>query len=364
MKILYDHQMFSLQKYGGITRYFCELIKNLPVEYTYELSLLFSNNQHLKDDYKFFRKLNMPIPKQESRIRGHLRAKSYSINNSYSRRVISSNNFDLLHPTYFNPYFLNLTKKPYVVTVHDLIVFKFENVDRKKEQMEAMERIVHNARRIIAISEHTKKDLIEILKVNPEKIDVVYHGFNQFAIENTKNEFGRYILYVGARPGYKNFSNFIKAFRDISVKDSDLKLICTGAPFSKNEVEELRNLNILEKCISIGVDEKKLNELYSHALTFVYPTVYEGFGMSILEAFANDCPVCLSNASCLPEIAGKAGIYFDPENPDSIQSAITKTIYDKSFSSQMIAEGKKRLQNFSWEKCARQTVESYKRALA
>jgi glycosyltransferase involved in cell wall biosynthesis len=259
---------------------------------------------------------------------------------------------------------VNLIKKPYIVTVHDLIVFKFENVDRKKEQMEAMERIVQNARRIIAISEHTKKDLIEVLKVNPEKIDVVYHGFNRFAIDNTENQYGRYLLYVGARPGYKNFSNFIKAFRDISVKDRSLKLICTGAPFSKSEVEELRNMNLLEKSIAIGVDEKKLNELYSHALAFVYPTMYEGFGMSILEAFANGCPVCLSNTSCLPEVAGNAGIYFEPDNPDSIASAITRTIYDKSFSAEMIAEGKKRLQNFSWEKCARQTIESYKRALA
>jgi glycosyltransferase involved in cell wall biosynthesis len=364
MKILYDHQMFSRQKYGGITKYFCELMKNLPKEHQYELSLLFSNNQHLKDDFSLFKKINFPIPQKESRISGRLKSSLYKINNLYSRHLISSNKYDLLHPTYFDPYFLNVGRKPYIVTVHDLIVFKFKEVNRKEEQMAEMAEIIRNSRRIIAISENTKADLINILKVDDEKIDVVYHGFNKFNFKNNVNQHGRYILYVGGRAGYKNFKNLAKAFQFLLLNDKDLKLICVGPPFSKKELEELEDLKILKNIMAMGVNEIKLNQLYSHALAFIYPTQYEGFGMSILEAFANDCPVCLSNTSCLPEVAGEAGTYFDSTNPDSIAEAIKKTIYDVAFSKKMKDAGRIRLENFSWKKCARQTVQSYERALS
>jgi glycosyltransferase involved in cell wall biosynthesis len=364
MKILYDHQMFSLQKYGGITKYFCELIKNMPKGYEYKLSLLFSDNQHLKDAQKIFRKLHISIPQKESRVRGHLKAKSYKLNNIYSKCIIRSGNYDLLHPTYFDPYFMDVVKKPYIVTVHDLIAFKYKNVSQREEQMARMTQIINNSRRIIAISENTKKDLIEFLNVNPEKIDVIYHGFNRVNHTNLENPYGRYILYVGARLGYKNFTTFARAFSKILLHDRDLKLICVGPPFTINEAEDLKLLKIFENTISMGVNETELNQLYSHALAFVYPTIYEGFGMPILESFANNCPVCLSNSSCLPEIAGDAGVYFEPTNSDSISEAIIKTIYDPVFTKELIDKGNQRLDEFSWKKCAQQTVQSYEKALS
>lgn len=364
MKVLYDHQMFSRQKYGGITKYFCELLKHYPEGNSFTLGVLLSNNQHLKDDSNFFKKIYFPIPQKESRIRGHLKSKLYQLNTLYSRGLISSNNYDLFHPTYFDPYFLNIVKKPYVVTVHDLIIFKFNEADRKKDQMAEMTKIIKKARRIIAVSENTKADLINILKVSPERIDIVYHGFNKFHLKNNVNPYGRYILHVGARPAYKNFKNLAMAFKKLVSDDEDLKLLCVGASFSKEELEELKAMKILKNTIAMGVNETKLNQLYSHALAFVYPTQYEGFGMSILEAFSNDCPVCLSNTSCLPEIAGEAGIYFDPLSPESIESAIRKTIYDPVFSQKMTEAGQKRLLNFSWDTCAAQTMQSYEKALS
>jgi glycosyltransferase involved in cell wall biosynthesis len=356
--------MFNRQKYGGITKYFCELMKHLPKGNSYKLGLLASDNQHLKDDFNFFKKLHIPIPQKESKLRGHLKSKLYKLNNFYSRKLIVSNNYDLLHPTYFDPYFLNFGNKPYVVTVHDLIVFKFKNINRKSEQMNEMSRIINNASRIIAVSRNTKEDIIDILKINPEKIDVVYHGFNKFHFKNNQNPYGRYILYVGARSGYKNFKNLARAFQLLISNDKDLKLVCVGSPFSKQELEQLNNLKILKNTIVIGVNEMKLNELYSHALAFVYPTLYEGFGMSILEAFSNSCPVCLSDTSCLPEIAGAGGVYFIPTSPDSIAQAIKRTIYDREFSNKMIKAGSVQLANFSWEKCAEQTIHSYEKSLS
>jgi glycosyltransferase involved in cell wall biosynthesis len=364
MRILYDHQMFNRQKYGGITKYFCELMKHFPEGNSYKLGLLASDNQHLKDDFNFFKKLYIPIPQKESKLRGHLKSKLYKLNNFYSRKLIASNNYDLLHPTYFDPYFLNFVQKPYVVTVHDLVVFKFQEVYKKEEQMTAMSHIIHNAKRIISISQNTKADIINVLNIKPEKIDVIYHGFNKIQWKRNINTYGRYILYVGGRGGYKNFGNLLKAFQLLTLQHKDLKLICVGSPFSNKEIEILKELKIDRNILVMGVNEMKLNELYSHALAFVYPTRYEGFGMPILEAFSNDCPVCLSNTSCLPEIAKDGGIYFDPLKPESIANAIAKTITDSGFSDRMIKAGRNRLLEFSWEKCAQQTQKTYERALS
>jgi glycosyltransferase involved in cell wall biosynthesis len=176
------------------------------------------------------------------------------------------------------------------------------------------------------------------------------------------NIYGRYILYVGSRGGYKNFNNLLKAFQSLTLKDKNLKLLCVGSPFSKKELEILKELKIDKNIMIMGVNETKLNQLYSHALAFVYPTQYEGFGMPILEAFSNDCPVCLSDTSCLPEIAKDGGIYFDPLKPESIADAIQKTITDSKFSDKMIKAGKNRLLEFSWEKCIEQTQKTYERA--
>lgn len=356
--------MFSRQKYGGITKYFCELMKHFPKANSYILGVLLSNNQHLKDDFNFFKKLYLPMPQKDSKIRSHLKSKLYRLNSFYSKRLISSMNYDLLHPTYYDPYFLKIVRRPYIVTVHDLIVFKFQDVYKKEEQMAAMSRIIHNAKRIIAISHSTKLDIINELKIKPEKIDVIYHGFNRIEPKKNVNIYGRYILYVGARGGYKNFDNLLKAFQLLTLQHKDLKLLCVGSPFSNQELATLRELKIVKNTMIMGVNEIKLNELYSHALAFVYPTQYEGFGMPILEAFSNDCPVCLSNTSCLPEIAKDGGIYFDPLKPESIANVITKTITNPDFADRMIKAGRSRLLEFSWEKCTEQTQKTYEIALS
>lgn len=365
MKILYDHQVFSLSKYGGASKYFCELMKHLPPDYSFELSLLFSNNQHLKDNWKFFKKINFPIPQKESRIKGRLKAKSYQLNNLYSKCIISSNNYNLFHPTYFNSYFLKYVKKPYIVTVHDLIAFRYKDLYKNENLRVQMTEIIVNARRIISVSENTKKDLVEILQIDPTKIDVIHHGFNRSNSSSIlrSHDYGRYILYVAARWGYKNFKTLAVAFSNLIREDSELKLICVGPPFSQEETAELKKLKIWEKSIAIGVNEETLNHLYAHALAFVYPSLYEGFGMSILEAFANNCPVCLSNSSSLPEVAGDAGVYFDPKDPDSVLHSIKKVIYDPEFSRRIIEAGNKRLYNFSWQKCTDETLKSYKKAV-
>ncbi len=354
--------MFLKQKYGGITKYFCELMKNLPIEHSYDLSVLFSGNQHLKD-YNF-KRINFSLPARDFRGKGRLKTSFYNINKHYSEYKISSNKFDIFHPTYYDPYFLKNLKKPYVITVHDLIEFRFKEQYKNDSLIPDMEKIIKKANRIISISENTKKDLIETLHISPDKIDVIYHGFNPPKKRPANNNLGRYILFVGVRTGYKNFSNLAKAFSELRRQDEDLKLVCVGQAFLKDEIVELKSLQIFDRTFVFGVNEDQLNELYANALVFVYPSKYEGFGMPVLEAFANNCPVCLSNTSSLPEVAGNAAEFFDPTSKDSILEAVKKVIYNKAHSEKLIEEGKIQLKKFSWKNCAINTAETYQRALS
>lgn len=366
MKILYDYQMFSIQRFGGVTKYFCEMIKNIPSENHFNLSLVTSENYHLKENRVFFKKLNI-LPDNNFKGKYFIQKKLITINRQYSKYCILKNNFDIFHPTYYDNYFFDLLKKPYIITVHDLILFKFEDTFYKSHPGKLqMENSIKNANRIIAVSENTKKDLIEILNVNPDKIDIVYHGYNKpYPDKTCKNslKYGKYILFIGRRSLYKNFIFFAEAVSKLLNREKDIRLVCVGPSFNNEEMGVLLKLGISNQSIAINVDGNSLNDLYSGALVFVYPSFYEGFGMPILEAFANDCPVCLSNTSCFPEIAGNAGVYFDPHNQESILNAIEKIIYDNDFAKKIIKEGQKRLANFSWKKTAIETLVSYNKAI-
>jgi len=310
----------------------------------------------------FFKKINL-LPDKE--FKGRATAKDYltRINKAYSNYRISSNKFDLFHPTFYDAYFLDVLKKPYVVTVHDLIEFKYKDSFFKHSlNRPHMERVIRNANRIIAISENTKEDLLDTFNLNPEIIDVVYHGFNDTHKRKKTNHFGKYILFVGDRGSYKNFVGLVGAISGLLNRNKGLKLVCVGKPFIPEELDLFTQLNISEQLFALNVKEATLNELYSHALVFVYPSLYEGFGMPILEAFSNNCPVCLSDASCFPEIAGDAAAYFDPSDKGSMAECIEKVIFDKEVADKLRKAGNIRLKDFSWQKTSEMTFKTYQKA--
>lgn len=363
MKILYDHQMFSYQRFGGITKYFVELMKNMGPDHDVKLGLLFSENHYLKENQQIFKTGNL-LPPSEFRGKATLKKHLARVNNLYSQYCIANNNFDLFHPTFYDDYYLGRLKKPFVVTVHDLIEFRYKDTFfRDSINRPPMEKVIRRADRIIAISENTKKDLLDTFDLNPDKIDVIYHGYNKNTRVKTPNQFGKYILYVGDRGSYKNFILFIKAVEGLLKKEGDLKVVCVGRSFIPEEMELFVRLGIVDQLEALHVDEEILNNLYANALTFVYPSLYEGFGMPILEAFSNDCPLCLSNTSCFPEIAGEAASYFDPTDTGSILEAIEKVIYNEGYAQQLRVAGKKRLERFSWKKSAEMTLKSYEKTI-
>jgi glycosyltransferase involved in cell wall biosynthesis len=366
MKVLYDHQIFEDQSIGGISRYFTELIK-----FNHEsiLSLKYSDNLYLKD--KKFENFRIQPKKNIDNFLFHLKFKGkgrlinyynkiFKNNLSTSIRYLKNTEFDIFHPTYYNPYFIKYIKKPFVLTVHDMIheLFK-EYFAGDKKTIVNKKRLVLSSNNIIAVSENSKNDLIKIFPEVNNKITVIYHGFSfQQLKENMPKE--NYILFTGARGGYKNFIVFLQAVAPLLIK-YNFNLICTGQYFTNKEKESLNDLQIANRTSCVFASENQLSELYSKATAFVFPSLYEGFGIPILEAFASNCPALLSNTSSMPEIGGDAAVYFDPYSIDDMRKQIERVITSTTLQNELVKKGQEQVKKFSWEKCAKETMEVYKK---
>lgn len=358
MKVLFDHQIFLWQKFGGISRYFVELMTRLPEDVLVSNSLLFTKNEYLKDSERDLNKgINLKIPEFRGKIR--VLSKFEKLNSIYN---LKKGDYDIFHPTYYDSYFLSNIKRPFVITVHDLIHEKFSYLSADKKLLDCKKKLISKANKIIAISNCTKNDLIEIYKVPEEKVEVIYHGSNLTSNNElpTINLPENYILFTGQRAGYKNFDNFAKAFAIIHKKYPEINLICTGSRLNPSELELLKSLGILDVTNSYYVSDSELTALYKHALCFVYPSLYEGFGIPILEAFNAGCPLALSEASCFPEIAKDAGLYFNPNDIESIANAIEQVIVDCNLRDELTTKGFMRIKSFSWNKMAKETYNMYK----
>jgi glycosyltransferase involved in cell wall biosynthesis len=216
-----------------------------------------------------------------------------------------------------------------------------------------------HADRIIAISENTKGDILRLYpEIDHEKIAVVYHGISYNILNNNEKK-ESYLLYTGQREGYKNFDTFIRAVAPLLLQ-YDLQLICTGKSFESSERMIIDDLHITERAICKFVPDTELLGLCSKAVAFVFPSLYEGFGFPVLEAFVSGCPAILANTSSLPEIGGNAALYFDPYSIEDMRSAIEKVISSPSLQSELIDRGREQVKKYSWKTCAAKTAKIYK----
>ena len=227
--------------------------------------------------------------------------------------------------------------------------------------------MVKKAAAIIAVSEQTKKDVMRLLNVPDNKIFVIYHGGPELQKKKYKNSIidSPYFLYVGGRGAYKNFPMLLTAFAKFVFYNPEVKLVCTGSCFSKQEKRLINSLNLNKSIIQMFANDTILSILYSHAIAFIYPSLYEGFGMPILEAYAHDCPVILSHCSCFPEIAGNAATYFNVNNSlsdivDKLQQLYNMTSDERNL---LINAGRERLYHYSWEQSAKQLAILYESLL-
>lgn len=380
MKVLYDHQAFTFQRFGGVSKCFCELISNMPADISTEIAVKESENVHLIESHLCplikMPKLNHSKWKKMFPFKGSgtiyrilmrlgLISTSETVNKHYAIQKLKEQDFDVCHPTFFDSYFLNyIGNKPWVITVHDMMPELFPDYfNQNDEQILFKRKNLSKASAIVAVSEQTKKDIVRLLNIPAEKITVIYHGGpEREAVNNPSIVDSPYILYVGTRNAYKNFPQTLKDFATFHNKHSEVKMVCTGGGFTADERKMIEDLKVKDAVLHIPASGFEMKILYAHALAFVYPSLYEGFGMPILEAFAYGCPVLLNNKSCFPEIASDAGIYFESEPGKSNLPEVLDKIYSLSIEERniIIERGFVRLRDFSWEKSAEKLASVYR----
>lgn len=378
MRILYDYQIFQWQRVGGISNSFINLIQNLPSTAEFQIGIKDSDNVHLKESGLVQVR---PFSSEQNFLTNHyFYGKGYlfrwfsaifpsinsrEVNRKYSIDLLKSGQFDVFHPTFFEDYFLPyLNKTPYVFTVHDMITEKFKTGDILQTNNKRI--LVEKASHIIAVSNNTKQDLMDIFNVPESKITVIYHGASEII---PKKDFqvgiDNYILFVGQRGGYKNFIPMVKSLFPVLKRHQEIKILCTGMDFSSQERLFFKNNGLQDRILHLTPSDEELRTLYSNALCFVYPSLYEGFGIPILEAWKCGCPVILNKKSCFPEIAKDAAVYFTLDDDYSdldkvMESFLTMSENDKEL---LLHRQNKRLQEFSWKKSAKMLLDVYKGVL-
>jgi glycosyltransferase involved in cell wall biosynthesis len=358
MKIYYDYQIFLHQKFGGISKYYINLINNLEQDIDKLIIAPFHKNYYLANQNENVKKLIFFDLKTRN-----ITTISKNLNKVYTKFLYNYQTPDVFHFTYFNQKYYLKKKSSYVMTVYDLIKEKFYNDHYKNERLNKIKYFRHMDK-IICISENTKKDLIEYYKIPNELIEVVHLGvsFDKSFIKIDSMLLKKpYILFVGDRSRYKNFKNFISAYVKSERLKKDFDIFCFGGgTFKAEEINFFKVSGISQNINQITGSDLELNYAYKNARCFVFPSLYEGFGLPLLESMNMDCPVICSNTSCFSEVTNNAAAMFDPNNVENLIHEIESLVYDDQKISDLIIKGRNNIKNFSWKKCADKTLEVYK----
>jgi glycosyltransferase involved in cell wall biosynthesis len=361
MKICIDARKISD---SGIGTYLQNLLRRFhAMDNTNEYFLLFPPSEIENFDYtnpKFHKRIN--------------RSPKYSVWEHLSIPLaLHSVNADIFHsPHYVTPW---IKTKPTVVTIHDLIHLRFPQFLPSRAAYwyarAVLARSVHTADIVITVSEGSKRDLLELLKVQEKKIRVIYNGvdetFRKAAPECfilLEQQFGLregYMLYVGNFKAHKNLLRLLHAFAQIN---SNLcpYLVLAGESLEKYKRlrDAIQDLGLAQRVLAVGkVTSEQLNLLYSFAALLVFPSLYEGFGLPPLEAMRCEVPVVASNSSCLPEILGDAALYFDPYSVDDMTDKLNLVLQEAGLRRELISKGKERSHFFPWEAAAQKTLRAY-----
>jgi glycosyltransferase involved in cell wall biosynthesis len=371
MKILLDPQIFDQQRYGGISRYYTELFsiilqkKNKVIIPFYSTANIYYGQSIL---VTFQQKVYSLYIRFLSKFRIRYKEDTIARNKKYLKDTVLRQQYDLFIPTYYNPYFVkDIGSKPFVLTVYDMIHELFPEYFKNDPMMvvENKKYLMEKATRIIVVSENTKQDIIKIYPhIDSTKIDVVYHGCSMKIVHKSIDYLPvNYILFVGVRNNYKNFTFLVTSIAEFLISNPNLYLICAGGgAFNTNENDLICKFGLENQVIQRSFQEDELAAFYKDAKCFVFPSLYEGFGIPVLESMTCGCPVVLAHHSSFPEVAGKAGVYFELNNSKDLKDKIEMLVQDESLRNEYSQKGLEQVKNFSWEKAARECLAVYKKA--
>jgi glycosyltransferase involved in cell wall biosynthesis len=364
LSVIYDYQIFSEQAHGGISRYFVELCRQLSAMDGIEAEIFarFHKNRYLDGSLCPYGKSSRVPPRPFPA--GVLRR----VNCHLFERRVRKRHPAIIHRTYHHSGKTFGSGTRMVTTVYDMTHELFpQHFPHNSRTAQRKARDIGSADLVLCISENTRRDLREILKVPEEKSQVVHLGvspleFDWYPDLGTRKPF---ILYVGARGAYKNFFGLLQAYSSSSDLQRDFGILCFGGgPFSQAEYELMSELNIgPNRIMQVSGDDRWLAACYRNANLFVMPSMYEGFGLPVLEAMTLACPVACSRRSSLPEIAGDAAVYFDPDSVEEMRAVIESLLYDDERINRMKDLGRVHAAEYTWRKCADETLAAYRRCV-
>ncbi len=269
----------------------------------------------------------------------------------------------LFCPAHYIPRFSSVKT---VVTIHDVAYFYYPEEFLKKDLYKLKNwtsYALNRSSKVIAVSENTKKDIIKFYETPEQKIEVIHNGFNITSSVETPEEVklptSPYLLYVGTLQPRKNVVKLIEAFSSLKKEHADLKLYLVGKKgWLYDEIYvRVTQLNLQDDVVFTGyVTDGEKNALYKHAQAYVLPSLYEGFGNPPLEAMSAGCPAIVSNNSSLPEVCGDACVYFDPNDTIDMAKKIDEVLSNNELRASLKAKGLQRVKEFSWKKCADETL--------
>lgn len=369
MRLLYDHQMFALQRFGGITRIFIELARRMSARD--DCSVYWHRGYHL-DGYDIsdfqsrlarYWSIDRPPPLIGRWPRERINRHAFRW---FSRTIPGG--VDIYHPSYFDANLLEIPKARHLaVTVYDMILERFmADQPRVQSQIDGKRRMVERADLVFVISEHTRQDVIELLGVEPERTVLAYPASDiaSFQAAPLPPEISDqpFLLYVGPRTKYKNFGVLLEAFHQSEWLRRGLQVVCLGGgPFLAPELAKMDEYGLTDRFHQLSGDDRTLKALYERAVALAWTSRYEGFGIPPLEAMQVGCPVVCAPTSSMPEVVGDAALLFDPEQPDDLAEQLSRVTGDSALRIRMIERGRARAGLFSWDQMADATLDGYRR---
>lgn len=365
MLVAFDYQIFTLQEFGGISRYICSLASALSRHPDVRARIVapLHINGYLRDAEMNNLRLGQFVHRLP-RTGLLISATSGALFRPLCRVMRP----DVVHETYYSTKATCGLRVPRVLTVYDMIHEIFPegfapNDPTSRRKASAVKRVDH----VLCISESTRRDLLERHGLPEDRVSVTHLACNALPeagpdVRELVGD-GAYLLYVGARSHYKNFYGLLEAYAASAWLQGNFRLVCFGGgALTVGERSRMRGLGVPEvSVVQVGGGDERLASLYRNAAAFVYPSLYEGFGIPPLEAMSAGCPVVCSQTSSIPEVVGDAGEYFDPRQTDSIRSAIERVLQSSEYRQTLIERGQVRQQQFTWKRCATETLDVYRR---
>lgn len=363
MRILYDGYIYDFQQYGGINRYFNEVIGRLPADATPLVSSYLGRRAFWPEHPRLRVVRAHPctgIPPLAPLGRAWMALRS------------ATTGADLLHPSYYLQHAAASLKRrgvPLVITVHDMIHELFaDQLDPDHTIAHAKRRCIEAADAILCISEHTRQDLVARFPATARRTFVTPLASSltvDHAAAAAYPGIDRpYFIHVGGREGYKNFTTVLEAWARFAPDHPDIRLRVVGSPWRSSEQARIAGTVPAGSVIHMGkVSDAELAILYHRSLALLYPSCYEGFGLPPLEAMRCGTAVICAAASSLPEVGGDAPLYFDPSRPDDLVVQMRTLASSSSVREQCIAKGAARAALFSWDHTAALTLDVYRRLL-